>query len=90
MHATIRFRQQLVDDRVELFDACQRHAGFVRAGLAARAREHPDAALAVIETTAPPDAACPYDDADCNSNTCDRHDALIPTAIEDGQLMGTS
>jgi len=90
MQATIRFRQQLVDDRVELFDACQRHVGFVRDALAKRMLEHGDALVAVLETTPPPDAVCPYDAASCNPNSCDRHDALIPTGVEDGQLMGTS
>jgi hypothetical protein len=90
VQATIRFRQQLVDDRVELYDACQRHTGFVRDGLAKRLIEHGDAVVAVLETTPPADAACPYDAANCNPGNCDRHQALIPSGVEDGQLMGTS
>lgn len=90
MNATIRFRQQLVDDRVEVFDACHRHAGWVRRALAERLTAHPDAVVAVLETTRSLDAACPYDAANCYLDNCDRHGALIPSEVEDGQLMGTS
>jgi len=90
MQATIRFRQQLVDDRVELYDTCPRHAAFVRKALGDRLIEHGDAVVAVLETTPPTDAVCPYDAATCNPDNCDRHGALVPSGVEDGQLMGTS
>jgi hypothetical protein len=85
MHATIRFRQQLPDDRVEVFDACPRHAALVRGRLAERTP-----ALGTIEGTPPADAACPYDGPSCGEAPCDRHDGLIAAAVEDGHLMGTS
>jgi hypothetical protein len=78
MHATIRFRQQLVDDRVEVFDACPAHAAWVRGELTRR-----QPTLPVLEGTPPADAACPYDEQSSP-------DCLIAAAVEDGQLMGTS
>ena len=78
MHATVRFRRQLVDDRVEVFDACPRHAAWVRQMLT----EHRPT-LPVLEGTPPGDALCPYDELPA-------HESLIPAAVEDGHLMGTS
>jgi hypothetical protein len=78
MHATVRFRQQLADDRVEVFDACARHAAWVRALLVER-----QPTLPVMEGTPPADAACPYDEPS-------PPECLVVVAVEDGQLMGTS
>ena len=78
MHATIRFRQQLADDRVEVFDTCEQHAAAVRRLLSER---HPS--VEPLEMTAPNDAVCPYDGAHGPLR-------LIPSAVEDGHLMGTS
>ena len=78
MQATIRFRQQLVDDRVEVFDACPSHAAWVRGLLSQR-----QPTLPVLEGTPPADALCPYDELPS-------HESLIPAAVEDGHLMGTS
>jgi hypothetical protein len=89
VQATIRYRQQLVDDRVEVFDACHRHAEFVRGRLEARRAEDPGAFLDVQTATPPADAVCPYDGPACGQSACDRHDGLLRSAVEDGQLMGT-
>jgi hypothetical protein len=78
VQAAIRFRQQLADDRVEVFDACPAHAAWVRGELAQR---HPT--LPALEGTPPADAPCPYDELDDAAE-------LIPVAVEDGHLMGTS
>jgi hypothetical protein len=85
VHATIRFRQQLADDRVEVFDACPRHAAMVRGRLAER-----QPLPGTLEGTPPADAACPYDGPACREEPCDRHGGLIAAAVEDGHLMGTS
>jgi hypothetical protein len=90
VQATNRFRQQLVDDRVEVFDACPRHADLVRARLDRRRADHPEAVLDVRESTPPRGTPCPYDRSGCRQDACDRHDDLIPATVEDGQLMGTS
>lgn len=82
MQATIRFHEQLVDDRVELFDACAEHAAFVRGELARRRADRPDAVLEVREGTPPEGTPCPYDGAGT--------DRLIASAVEDGQLTSTS
>jgi hypothetical protein len=89
VHASVRFRQQLVDDRVEAFDACPRHTDRVRHLLERRHADHPDGVLNTRESTPPPDAPCPYDGPACAADSCDRHDALILTLVEDGQLSGT-
>jgi len=83
MHATIRFRQQLVDDLIELFDACPDHAAFVRDQLQQRRAAKPYHYLETIETTPPADAPCPYDSPGCDERQ------LVRTGVEDGQLMGT-
>jgi hypothetical protein len=90
VQATRRFREQLVDDRVEVFDACPRHADMVRALLERRRTDQPGAVLDLRESTPPGDAACPYDGPACCQGDCDRHDDLIATTVEDGQLMSTS
>jgi hypothetical protein len=82
MQATVRFHEQLVDDRVEVFDACPEHADYVRTELARRRAKQPDTVLDVRQGTPPEGTACPYDGA--------HPQGLIPSEVEDGQLMSTT